>query len=426
MAKLKRVFGLTSLIIYGVGDILGAGIYALTGKVAGIVGQDMWISFSLALFIALFTAFSYAELSSRYPKSGGASYFAQKAFESLSLGFIVGWVVFFATVVSMATLSTAFTHQVLNFFELSVPYWTILFLFVAVIGYINFSGIKNSSVANMLATFIELSGLLIVIFLGTIWLLESSSSTPTIAPSSDSVSVNSILQGVALAFYAFIGFEDLANVSEETENPEKNVPRSILASLLISGFLYIAVGFIAPRIVDPAALTLSSTPLLDVVRKSSPHFPLFVFSFISFFAIFNTTLLNYVTGSRLLYGMSEQGLLPKKLGQVHSKKGTPHYSILAIFPLIFGLGLIGDLKLLASSTSALLLLVFSVVNISLISVHKKKSSHQGFQVPTCFPFFGLFGSSIAFFYIDIKSLYLAFIVILLGILFFFYRRKFTS
>lgn len=427
MTELKRVFGLSALIVYGVGDILGAGIYALTGKVAGVAGHWMWLSFSLALFIAMFTAFSYAELSSRYPKSGGASYYSQKAFDKEWLGFIIGWIVLFATVVSMATLSAAFSQQVAKITGVEIPAQVLILIFVAIIALVNFAGINHSSNANMVATFIETSGLLIVIGVGIMWLMGNSSPiTETSASPASDLDFMKIFQGVALAFYAFIGFEDIANVAEETKDPEKNIPRSIIASLLIAGFLYILVGWLAPQIVPPEKLAESPTPLLDIVRTGQPNFPIIIFSFISLFAIFNTTLLNYVTGSRLLYGMHDQGLVPKLFGKLHSKRQTPHYSIIAIFPVVVGLAFIGDLKLLASSTSALLLIVFSVVHLSLIFTHKKNESHKGFKVPKFFPYVGLMGSIGAFTFLELRSLLIAAVITAIGALLYFYRIKFIK
>ena len=427
MAELKRVFGLSALIVYGVGDILGAGIYALTGKVAGVAGHWMWLSFSLALFIAMFTAFSYAELSSRYPKSGGASYYSQKAFNKDWLGFIVGWIVLFATVVSMATLSAAFSQQIAKITGIELPAQLLILLFVAVIALVNFAGIKHSSNANMVATFIETSGLLIVIGVGALWLFGNSAETlPHPTAHASELDLMKVFQGVALAFYAFIGFEDIANVAEESKDPEKNIPTSIIASLLIAGLLYILIGWLAPQIVPPEKLAESSTPLLDIVRTGQPNFPVLIFSFISLFAIFNTTLLNYVTGSRLLYGMHDQGLVPKFFGKLHDKRQTPYFSIVAIFPVVVGLGFIGDLKLLASSTSALLLIVFSIVNISLIVTHRKKENHKGFKVPLFFPYVGLLGSLGAFTFLEKRSLLIAAAIIAIGALLYIYRKKFSK
>jgi len=273
--SLKRVFGLPTLVIYGVGDILGAGIYAVIGKIAGLSGSAVWISFLLAMGTAALTAFSYAELGSRFPRSGGVAYFVQQAFRTDWLSIIVGWLMFCTCLVSMATLSKAFSGYLTAFAPI-IPDWVVILALFFGLGLINFRGMRESSSLNIFCTALEVSGLLIVI-LASIFFLRGGEGANDLAavpvPSGEAMGWVQILQGAALAFYAFIGFEDVVNVAEEVKDPERNVPRAILLSLGIAGTVYILVSWLATQVLSPAALAASNAPLLDVVRRAQPNFP---------------------------------------------------------------------------------------------------------------------------------------------------------
>jgi amino acid transporter len=201
--------------------------------------------------------------------------------------------------------------------------------------------------------------------------------------------ISDVFQGAALAFFAFTGFEDLANIAEEVKKPEKNIPRAILSSLGMAGVLYLAVSWMATAIIPGSELALSEAPLLDVVSKSYPALPQYLFTIIAIFAISNTTLLNYITASRLLYGMSKTNLLPKLLQAVHPKFHTPYIAILVIFPLVLGLGLAGTLRDLASSTSAIVLTIFSLSSLALVKIKWDGRVAEGgpkvFRIPQFVP-----------------------------------------
>jgi APA family basic amino acid/polyamine antiporter len=384
---LIRALGLVALIIYGVGDILGAGIYAIIGKIAGHAGPLTWLSFAIAMGVALLTALSYSELGSRFPQSGGVSIYIQEAFDRKWLSVFAGILLFCATIFSMSTLSQAFVGY-LGGFGLHLPHWLGISGFFILLLLINIRGIKQSSVANIVSTTVEVGGLLIVLACGLLYLSKSNyqpiSTPPTAMPN-----MSDVLQGAALAFFAFTGFEDLANVAEEVRQPEKNLPRAILSSLAIAGLLYLGVSWMATAIIPGSELSQSNAPLLDVVSKSYPSMPTYLFSIIAIFAVSNTTLLNYITASRLLYGMSKTNLLPRFLQTVHSKYHTPYIAILTIFPLVLVLGLMGTLAELASSTSAIVLTVFSFSCIALLKIKLKdgmrRKNSKIFQIPIFIP-----------------------------------------
>jgi len=382
---LVRTLGLTALIIYGVGDILGAGIYALVGKIAGLAGPYTWLSFLIAMFIVFFTALTYSELVSRYPRSGGVSIFVQESFGRPSLSILAGLLLFSATLLSMSTLTQAFIGY-LNSLGVTIPAFFEVFSFLLVLLLINIRGIRQSSIANIISTLVEVSGLLLVLIFGLRYLMSADHSIAM--EHAGSPNIGKLFEGAALAFFAFTGFEDLANVAEEVKQPKKNVPRAILSSLGIAGIMYLSVSWVATAIISGQELSQSSGPLLDVVHRAYPPLPIFVFSLIALFAVFNTTLLNYITASRLLYGMAEENLIPKFFQKVHKKFHTPYVSILFIFPIVLTLGTLGSLKGLASSTSAVILILFSFSSIALINIKRKepkKSRLDIFRVPMWVP-----------------------------------------
>lgn len=415
---LIRALGLGALIIYGVGDILGAGIYAVIGKIAGHAGSLTWLSFAIAMGIVFLTALTYSELGSRLPKSGGVSIYVQEAFGLQWLSIFAGLLLFSATILSMSTLSQAFVGY-LKSLGFNLPDWVGVSVFMCLLLVINLRGIKQSSIANIISTLVEVSGLLIVLACGFLYLSTSSHET-SVAPPEQMPGLSDILQGAALAFFAFTGFEDLANIAEEIKNPEKNIPRAILGALSTAGLLYLGVSWVATAIVPGEVLSQSNSPLLEVVSKSYPAMPQSLFTIIAIFAISNTTLLNYITASRLLYGMSRSDLLPGFLQRVHKTFHTPYIAILLIFPLVLGLALTGTLKDLASSTSAVVLLVFSLSSVALIKIklseRKKGMKENVFHIPLFVPCLAVFLNLAAISFLPPRNIIPAMVFIGLGII----------
>jgi amino acid transporter len=386
---LRRSLGFWALVVYGVGDILGAGIYALVGKVAGMAGQASWLSFLMALVVATFTALTYAELGGRFPKSAGESWFAEQAFRSKRFALAVGWVVLCSGVLSLATMSLAFAGYLTGLVP-GVPWFYFVIAILVLLAFINFRGIRESSAANIVATTIELAGLLIVIVAGAVYLAKTGAADPAATSvSAPTPTWSNIAQGGALAFFAFIGFEDMVKVAEEVKDPERNMPRAILLSLFVTGIVYLVVVVVATRVVEPSVLAESDAPLLTVVEQAEPRIPTSLFGLIALFAVANTALLNFIMGSRVLYGMARQGLLPSWLGAVHQTRRTPHWAILTILIAALGLALSGSLTYLAGTTSLLLLLVFFTLHLSLVAIKRRNDQPHGtFRVPLAVPIVG--------------------------------------
>jgi amino acid transporter len=384
-AGLRRSLGFWALVAFGVGDILGAGIYALVGKVAGAAGSHAWLAFGVALVVASLTALAYAEWGGRVPRSAGEAAFLHAAFRKAWLPVLVGWMVLFSGMVSMATVSRVCADY-LAVLGLALPVPVVIVGFLLVLTAINWRGIRHASWTNVLCTTVELGGLAIVLVAGFL-VLGRGEGAPVAPASAEGLPMGAILSGAALSFFAFIGFEDMVNVAEEVREPRRTVPRAILAALAIAGGLYMLVTWLAVAAVGPEALAATKTPLLEVVRRGAPAVPDAAFTAIAIFAVANTALLNFVMGSRLLYGMARYRLVPRVLGRVHPRHRTPYVAILAILALVVAMALLGEIVSLAGTTSTLLLLVFFTVQASLLVV-KRREPTQGFRVPAVVPALG--------------------------------------
>ncbi len=354
---------------------------------AGAAGDATWLAFGAAMGVALLTALSYAELASRFPRSGGAATFCREAFGAEWLALLVGWLVLCSGTVSMATVSRGFAGY-LGLFLPGLPLPVVVVGFLSLLALINFRGIRESSGANILCTAIELSGLLLVAAAGA-WFL-SRAGTLSVPAAPQPVPFAPLLQGAALAFFALIGFEDMVNVAEEAHDPEKNLPRAILAAVAVAGGLYVLVSFVAVRVVPPAELAGSPAPLLSVVQRAAPAVPPHLFSAVALFAVSNTALLNFVMGSRLVYGMAQEGLLPRVLGRLHPSRSTPHVAIGVILIAAVALALSGSITLLAGTTSTLLLAVFIAVHAALLRIKRHPESGPApFTVSAFVPVLGV-------------------------------------
>jgi len=386
--------GLGALVIYGVGDMLGAGVYALMGKVAGVMGNAVWLAFAASMVAAALTGLSYASLGSRHPRAAGIAYISQRAFGLPFLSYLVGLAVVASGLTSFAAGANAFAGYLLGVLGLGAgggAVSAVVIGYIAVLTLINFRGMRESTWLNVLCTTVEAAGLFIIIAVGMrFWGGVNYLETPATAMAGGGITFPLVLGGAVLTFYSFVGFEDMLNVTEEVKNPERNFPIAVLTALAITTVIYIAVAVTAVSVVPHAELAASGQPLVEVVKRAAPWFPSGAFSFIALFAITNTGLLNYIMGSRLVYGLARQGLVPRALGAVHPTRHTPHRAILALLVLVLILALSGNVAQLASATSTLLLGVFIVVNASLIVLKRRPDEPRGrFEIPTIIPVAGI-------------------------------------
>lgn len=387
--QLKRTIGITQLALYALGSMLGSGIYGLIGKAAGLVGNAVWLSFLVALAAALATALSYASLGSRYPRAGGAAYVTQRAFRVPLLSFLVGLGLVCSGLSSVATQSKVFAANISALMGLdALPPEAIALGFILILAGIVFRGIRESMWANVVCTLIEAAGLLIVIGAGmSYWGSVDLFEIPT--EKADSSLLYLVMLGSVLTFFAFIGFEDTINVAEECKNPQVTIPVALLLATAAAAILYIAVAITAVSVVPWAELAAAPAPLGAVMDRAAPNFPPGVLVGITLFAVGNTALVNYVTASRLIYGMARQDLLPAALGRVHAERQTPHIAILALLIVLVPLAMIGSITELASATVLLLLFVFMVVNAALAVLKMRPGEPKGaLELPIVIPVFG--------------------------------------
>ncbi len=393
-SSLKRHITLWPLVLYGMGDILGAGVYGLIGKAAGQMGNAVWMAFLMSMIAAGFTGLSYASLGSRYPRAGGASYITLKAYKSNFVAYVVGLAVLASGLTSMATASRVFAGYFTGVFP-QLPSALVIVVFALVLAAIIFIGIRETLWVNSLLTVVELSGLVIIIVVGFSFLGEVNYlDAKTAANLNGDLTLSLLLGGAVLTFYSFIGFEDILNVSEEVKDPERTLPWGLLLALGFASVIYILISLVSVSVVPAGELAQSKEPLVDVLTKAAPWFPSPIYSLIALLAVSNTALLNFVMGSRLLYGMATQGLMPKKLSEVHSKRATPHVAVLVILVILLILSLSGNIESLAKSTSVLLLASFAAVNLALLILQKKDKTKGRFEVPAFVPMAG-FGICLA-------------------------------
>jgi amino acid transporter len=376
------------LIFFVLGDILGAGIYALVGEVGAKTGGAIWAPFLLALFLAVFTAFSYAELVTKYPRAAGAALYVNRAFRMPFLTFVVAFAVLASGLASAATIGRAFGGQYLSAF-VAWPTVAVGLGFLAMIAVINLRGIRESMRFNFALTLIEVAGLLLVVVIGVTALADGLGDPSRVLEFDRDTSVfMAILGGAGIAFFALIGFEDSVNLAEEARRPRVDYPWALFGGLMAAGAIYLAVTLVASMVVPVDRLASSSAPLLEVTSVGPLAVPDRLFSAIALFALANGALINLIMASRLMYGMAEQGVVPGVLGRVLPKRGTPWVAIVFTTALAAGLLVTGDLGDLAETTVLLLLAVFAIVNVAVLVLRRDPVDFEHFRSPTAMPVIG--------------------------------------
>ena len=375
MTKFKRTISWKLLGLYGLGNILGAGIYVLIGEVAAESGDALVWSFLLAGLVALFTGITYAALASKYPISAGAAIYSERAFKSKLISTVIGLSMALTAVVSASALLNGFVRFLNSLFDsldigMSPPSALAILTLLAIQGVIAFRGIKNSTILAVALTILEAIGLLIIIVVAFANGDVVDSAEKTVS-SLSSVSPIAIALGAFVAFYAFIGFEDMVNVAEEVKQPKKSMRRGILTALLVAGVLYVFVALAALAVLTSQQLADAEAPLADVFQAATDiSFPLI--TIIGLIAITNGALIAIITSSRILYGLAREGWLPKKLAYVSPRFKTPTIATGIVLGIIAVAAVALPLGTLAQITSFILLLVFTIVQFSALRLLRDK------------------------------------------------------
>lgn len=398
---LKRELGLFEATFAGVGVILGAGIYALIGEAAGLAGNSVWISFGLAALIAIFTGLSYAELSSMYPKASAEYEYTNNAFGG-RLAFVIGWLIIFSGVVGASAVSLGFAGYFNALFGIPMIYSALVL--IVILSFILFYGIKESAWIAILFTLIEAGGLILIFFIGVPFFgnvdyLEMPNG------------LKGIFEASSLIFFAFIGFEGVVRLSEETRNPERNIPRALILALLISIILYISVAFSTVSVVGWERLSQSDAPFAMVAFVAMGNDAFVLLSVIALFATANTVLLLLLGASRMAYGMANSFSLPNTFAKVHPTRRTPWIAIFSVTALAVLFLFTGNIAFLASVTNYTLFLTFIVINAAVIWLrYKEPQLSRPFRMPIntgklpVLPIIGLFSCLFMLLQMDITIL----------------------
>ena len=392
--ELRRAITPALLLLFIVGDVLGGGIYALVGEVGAETGGAIWAAFGLALVMALFTAGSYAELVSKYPHAGGAALYVNRAYRNRLFSFLVAFAVMASGVTSAAALASAFGGDYLSVFW-DVDTVVAGLCLLAVIALINLRGIAESVKLNVGFTLVELGGLVLIVVIAAVALGQGDADLGRAFEFKEGSSIfAATLAGAALAFYALIGFEDSVNVAEETKEPRRVYPKALFLGVVTAGLIYLLVTIGAASVVPIADLASSDGPLLEVVKQGPLGIDPKLFSAIGLLALSNGALINLIMASRLLYGMSEERVLPRPFGRVLPERRTPWVAILFVTALAALLVITGNLEKLADTTVALLVVVFAIVNVTVLYLRRDPVEHDHFTIPWPIPVVGV-GISLA-------------------------------
>ena len=379
---LKRSLSLPSAVFYGVGNILGAGIYVLIGKVAGVAGYFSPLAFIFSALIVVPTAFTYAEWVSRSPRSAGEAVYVNEAFGFRSLSTLVGLLIMLAGVVSSSALVRGF----LGYLKVLMPVnetfaiWTL----VLVLGIVAIWGIKQSVRIVSIITILEITGLLAVIFAG----MRSDVVIPAV-PVQAPINWEGIWFGAFLAFYAFLGFEDMVNIAEEVQRPRLNLPRAIIIALIVTTVLYASVAIVVQRVFTPTELAASEAPMSDIVARAMGGGGSII-AVVSMLAVLNGALVQMIMASRVLFGMGRQAWIPTVFREVWPVTRTPVLATMTTMIGVIVFALYFPIQSLAAITSFLVLVVFALVNFSLIKVKlRAEQKTVPFQVPFWVPVLGV-------------------------------------
>ncbi len=416
---LKRELGLLSTTLYGVGVIIGAGIYTLIGSGAHDAGNMLWLSFAISALIAIFTAFSYMELSSMFPKEAAEYNYTRKAFGKETLSFLIGWLLAVGTMAAASTVALGFAGYFTSLFGGDrVPVAAGLVLLMTALNYI---GIKQSAIFNNFTSVLEVLGLLVVIGVGLFFPPLVSVDLFQLPPAG----FTGILTAISIIFFAYIGFENVANLAEEVKDSRRNVPLALILALLISTVLYILVAFAALNQVGWQALSQSDAPLMLVVSRAlGPYAGLL--SVIALFSTANTALIFLIVSSRMLYGISAARSLPKPFS-VTGIRGTPYISVFVAGAVALAAAFLLDIDTAAQLANVSIFIAYAAVNASVIFLVGSKQK-RGFTSPRFagFPVLALVGflSSLAMlFYMKADLLLPAALIMIVGAAIFLLNKR---
>jgi APA family basic amino acid/polyamine antiporter len=422
MVKLERSLSLWEVTLMSIGIILGAGIYVVIGEAAGITGNSIWISFIIGAVVASFTSLSYAELCSRYPKAGAEYVYVKNSFGNTP-AWIVSWLIIAGNIIGGATVALGFSNYFSALFN--TPIIPIAIIVLIMCGIILILGIKETASVTILFTIIEAVGLVIIIFIG----MQKFGDVDYLQLTNG---IKGIVEGGVLIFFSYLGFQGITRLAEETKQPEKNIPKAIILSILITTIIYILVAVAAVSVIPAQELAGEGAPLARIAETAFGKNSFILLSAIALFSTFNTALMMLLSGSRLVYGTAKEKALPQILSKVSKRTLAPWIAIIIIVLAAIFFLFIGDLKSIANLTNFTVFTVFIVINTTLIYLRIKKPIGKGFKVPLSIgkvpiiPIFGIFTSAFMMVNLSIDIIVLGFLLIIIGLIVHFLLLRFSK
>ena len=416
-SELKRSITGRLLFFYVLGDVLGSGIYVLIGLVAGAVGGAFWIAFAAGVTVATITGLAYAELVTKFPQAAGAALYVNKAFRNPALTFLITICMLSASFAASGSLATGFARYFGSVWALP-PGLLVTLVFVIILTVINYIGITESVVANMIMTFVEVAGLIVVLLIGIIYVVQGNADFGVLtAFTAEGNPIFAIVAGVALAFFAMTGFENAANVAEETINPSRTFPRALVGGMIAAGVIYVLVAMSAALVVPVDTLAAAPAALLEVIRAGVLPLPvgvmLIVFAIIAMTAITNTTLVSIVTQSRILYGMGRENVVPAVFARVHPTRRSPWIALIfgavvvavllvigSVLNRVSGLDVVGRL---ATVTVVFTLFIYILVIISALKLRGEGETADTYRANTALLYLGILGNAVLLLYVVIDD-----------------------
>ncbi len=384
--RLRRTLSLPMMTLYGVGTTVGAGIYVLVGKVAGAAGLMAPVSFVLAALLAAFSALSFAELSSRFPRSAGEAIYVTEGLGMRRLGTIVGLLVVLSGIVSSATISIGAVGYLGTL--VALPDVPVMVAIILLLGAIAAWGIREAITLAAVLTLIEVAGLLFIVWIGRDAFADVPAALSAQPIPLDLAVLGGVASGVILAFFAFVGFEDMVNVAEEVRDVRRNLPRAIIYTLIITTLIYLVVSVVATFSLPVAQIAASDAPLTLIYTEATGNSPLPI-SLIGLVAVVNGALIQIIMGSRVLYGLAQQGQISAVFGSINRHTRTPVVATAAVTATVLVFALALPLENLARLTSLVVLTVFALVNLSLIVLKARDPAQtDGITVPIWIPVTG--------------------------------------
>ncbi len=417
---LKRSITGRLLFFYVLGDVLGSGIYVLIGLVAGAVGGAFWLAFAVGVSLATITGLAYAELVTKYPQAAGAALYVNKAFRSRPLTFLITVCMLSACFAAAGSLATGFSAYFREVWDLP-PALLISLAFVIVLAVVNFIGITESVVTNMVMTWVEVAGLVIIMIIGVVYIAQGEADFGVLVDfTADGSPIFALVAGVALAFFAMTGFENAANVAEETVDPARTFPRALVGGMAAAGVIYVLVAMTAALTVPIGTLEKSDAALLEVVEAGILPVPVGVmtilFAVIAMVAITNTTLVSLVTQSRILYGMANEDVVPGVFAKIHARRRSPWFALMFATLVVCTLLIVarvlneagvrvegGVVARLATVTVVFTLFIYVLVIVSALKLRGHDESADTFRAATPLLAVGILGNLVLIVYVVVDD-----------------------